>query len=149
MNCLSHEEFAADQQMRFLAAIKNINRWLSFFEMCVEEKVLYCKKMLDCFSNEYGPEVKIQIELKYRELKNLLPVFLNSNKFEEQFLARDQKLKQILRKENLEDFIHMSLNRWFVNQQRMMEYMCYSFCNKYYEQLLHCKSTRHNHFINE
>lgn len=32
--------------------------------------------------------------------------------------------------------IHMSINRWFVSQQRLMEYTTYLFGAKYYNQIL-------------
>jgi lantibiotic biosynthesis protein len=141
LNCMKHQQFAEDEQIRFLAALKNIDKWLTLFEMSVEEKACYCKKMMDCFSNKDKLDIKIQTDLKYREFKNLLPAFLNSNKFDEEFRKRDEKIQEILSKENLASYIHMSLNRWFVNQQRLMEYMCYSFCSKYYEQLLHTNNS--------
>src|SRR6185312_14173255 len=136
LNCMQHQQFAEDEQIRFLAALKNIDKWLTLFEMSVEEKARYCKKMTDCFS-EYKRDIKLQTDIKYRGFKNLLPDFFNSDKFDDEFSTRDEKIREILCKENLASYIHMSLNRLFINQQRLMEYMCYSFCSKYYQQLLH------------
>jgi len=137
LNCLQHLEFAEDPQIRFFAALKNVDKWLTFFEMSVEEKADYCNKRGDCLLKEYNADLKVATDLKYREFKNLLYDFLNSDKFDKEFEARDVQLHDIIQKQNLADYIHMSLNRWFINQQRVMEYMCYSFCSKYYRQLMH------------
>lgn len=139
LNCLQHQQFAEDSQIRFLTALKNIDKWFMLFEMSIEEKADYCDKMADCLLKEYKAHLKVPTDLKYRQLKNLLHSFLNSDKFDKEFEERDAQLDYVLPKENLANYIHMSLNRWFVNQQTMMEYMCYSFCSKYYRQLLHFK----------
>lgn len=137
LNCLKHEAFIEDEQIRFLAAIKNIDKWLTLFKMPLQEKADYCLQNCQRFSNEFDSGVKFQLDLKYRELKNLLPSFLHSDNYEEEFNERDTDLQKILMpKENLTSYIHMSMNRWFLTEQRLMEYMCYLFCNKYYNQLL-------------
>lgn len=137
LNCLLHEEFLEDEQIRFVAAIKNIDKWLTLFKMPLQEKADYCLQNCQRFSTEFDSAVKFQLDLKYRELKNLLPAFLNSDKYEKEFSLRDNSLQKILlSKENLTSYIHMSINRWFLTEQRLMEYMCYLFCNKYYNQLL-------------
>ncbi len=38
----------------------------------------------------------------------------------------------------------MSMNRWFVSQQRLMEYMAYLFSAKYYNQILHHNQIKNN-----
>lgn len=137
LNCLQNEEFIQDEQIRFLAAIKNIDKWLTLTKMSLQEKADYCLQNCQRFSNEFDSGVKFQLDLKYRELKNLLPSFLHSDKYEEEFRERDTNLqKNLMPKENLTSYIHMSMNRWFLTEQRLMEYMCYLFCNKYYNQLL-------------
>lgn len=137
LNCLLHEEFVEDEYIRFLVAIKNIDKWLSLFKMSLQEKADYCLKSCQRFSNEFDSNAKFQLDLKYREIKNLLPSFLNSDNYDEEFNERDKNLQKILMpKENIVSYIHMSMNRWFLAEQRLMEYMCYLFCNKYYNQLL-------------
>jgi thiopeptide-type bacteriocin biosynthesis protein len=145
LNCLQHAEFAEDEQIRFFSAIKNIDKWLTLSRMCIDEKADYCKKMSKSFLKEYKPEIKVETDLKYRKFQNVLPGFLGSDKFDQEFRSRDEKIEDILCKGSLADYIHMSLNRWFVNDQRVMEYMCYSFCGKFYDQLLYLsKRTKNN-----
>ena len=137
LHCLQHAEFVEDEQIRFLAAIKNIDKWLSLFKMSLQEKVDYCLENCQRFNTEFDSGVKFQLDLKYRELKNLLPSFILSDQYEDEFTERDIHLRKILLpKGNLTSYIHMSMNRWFLTEQRLMEYMCYLFCNKYYNQLL-------------
>src|SRR6185312_1017600 len=145
LNCLQHQEFTEDPQIRFVAALKNIDKWLKLFDMSMEEKAGYCDKIGDCLLKEYNTDLKLQTDLKYRELKNLLPLFFNSDKFDDEFRERTKNLENIvLVKENLQSYIHMSLNRWFTNHQRCMECMCYLFCSKYYKQLLHYNQKQQN-----
>lgn len=140
LNCLLHPEFVEDEQIRFLAAIKNMDKWLTVFKISQEEKADYCKKMCNAFANEFDNAIKLQLDLEYREFKNVLPSFLNSDEYETEFNKRDKPLeKALIPKENWADYIHMSMNRWFITRQRLMEYMCYLFCSKYYSQLLYCK----------
>ena len=137
LNCLQHEEFVEDEQTRFLSAIKNIDKWLTLFKMSLQEKATYCLKSCQRFSNEFDSDVKFQLDLKYREIKNQLPAFLNSDNYDDEFNERENNLQKILMpKENMVSYIHMSMNRWFLSEQRLMEYMCYLFCNKHYNQLL-------------
>lgn len=140
LQCLEDKEFAGDDQVRFMSALKNMDRWLNLFKLSLEEKASYCREMSETFAKEYGSQMKIQLDLKYRELKNGLSSFLNSDRYDFEFNERDKKLKgRKLTSENLSSYIHMSMNRWFTNRQRIMEYMCYLFCSKYYKQILHCK----------
>jgi thiopeptide-type bacteriocin biosynthesis protein len=140
LNCLQYEEFVEDEKMRFLAAMKNMDKWLTLFKMTLEQKADYCAQMCNSFSKEYDPNAKLHLDLKYRELQHLLPSFINSDAYELEFNERDKNLQNILmRNDNWTSYIHMSMNRWFITRQRLMEYMCYLFCRKYYLKILHNK----------
>jgi thiopeptide-type bacteriocin biosynthesis protein len=137
LNCMQHKEFAEDPQIRFFAALKNIDIWLTFSRMVVDKKADFCNQMCAAFEKEFPSGIKCRLDAKYRELKKLVAPFLKSDKFNLEFSKRDNGLSKIfLPKENLESNIHMSMNRWFITQQRLMEYMCYLFCRKYYHQIL-------------
>ena len=138
LNCLQHQEFAEDDRIRFFAALKNIDKWLSLFKMNSEEKADFCIKMYNNLSNEYEPDIKKQADAQYRQLKNSLTAFLNSDMFDSEFQERDKNLENILlSKKNRESYIHMSMNRWFISKQLVMEYTSYIFSSKYYKQILH------------
>jgi lantibiotic biosynthesis protein len=138
LNCLADEGFRTDEQVRFLLALKNVDRWLDLYNMSLEEKVTYCNEMTNVFVTEFDKSVKIQLDLKYRELRNLIPSFLNSEMFEGEFAKRDKILKGMISPgEDISSYIHMSMNRWFIAEQRLLEYMCYLFCSKHYNEKIH------------
>lgn len=136
LTCLADKIFAEDEQIRFLAALKNIDAWLSLFNMSLPEKADFCERMSDAFALEFPAKVKLQMDQQYRSRKNLIIPFLASDQFDIPFRERDAALKKLsLKIENLSSYIHMSINRWFASEQRLLEYMAYHFCRKYYNQL--------------
>ena len=136
LTCLEDETFVEDQQIRFLAALKNIDAWLSVFDLTLAEKADFCEKMSDAFAEEFHTRVKLQLDVQYRSWKPLIIPFLTGHQFDIPFEKRADALKKIkLKIDNLSSYIHMSINRWFASEQRLMEYMAYHFCRKYYNQL--------------
>ena len=141
LNFLSHEKFAGNDEIRFFVAVKNLDKWLSLFQLTIEEKISFCDTVIENFAKEFGQEMKYQVDLTYRQLSHVLPTFLESLIFKEEFEERDKKLlKLCLPLKNVSSYIHMSMNRWFVTDQRLMEYMSYVFATKYYKQLIHYHS---------
>lgn len=142
LNYIEMEEFIADEQIRFLCALKNLDHWLNYYNMSLEDKAGFCSQMSETFANEFDKQLKQGISLKYREFKNLVLSFMHSERFEAEFNRRDREVKRLtLYTENLSSYIHMSMNRWFLTRQRVMEFMAYYFCHKYYNQLLHQRET--------
>jgi len=138
LRCLADESFAEDPQKRFLTALKNMDRWLTLFGMNPEEKATFCLEMSDAFAMEFGNDVKLQLDLQFREWKGEILKFLSADDYNELFTWRDQSLNPLaLPIENISSYIHMSMNRWFATDQRLMEYMAYLFCGKHYNQLVH------------
>lgn len=137
LKLLDQEIFAENENVKLFAAIKNVNSWLSLFELSLQEKLDFCKAMENVFLKEFSPELKSHINSKYRILKEDLHEFYTGNEFEEEFNKRDQYLNNIkLCKEALSSYIHMSINRWFSSEQRALELMTYSFAAKYYSRIL-------------
>lgn len=144
LRCLWHDVFPGNDETRFLAAIKNLDKWLSLFRLSMEEKVNFCEAMGKQFEKEFGRETKLYIDRKYRELSHILNTFFESSIFESEFAEREGNLLKLsLPQKNLSSYIHMSMNRWFVTEQRFMEYMCYVFARNYYNQLLRYHSQKH------
>jgi thiopeptide-type bacteriocin biosynthesis protein len=138
LRCLAHEVFSGNDETRFLGAIKNLDKWLSHFQLGSKEKLNFCEAMVESFSNEFGPETKFNVDVKYRLFSNLISTFLGSFIFEREFEEREASLLKLsLPQKNLGSYIHMSMNRWFVTEQRLLEYMSYVFAAKYYKQILH------------
>lgn len=138
LTCLEDKTFVEDQQTRFLVSLKNIDSWLSASDMPLAEKFIFCQKMSEAFAQEFDSKIKLKLDLQYRSWKSLIITFLTDNKYDLVFRKRDKALKELpLKTENLSSYIHMSINRLFATEQRLMEYMAYLFCGKYYNQLLY------------
>jgi lantibiotic biosynthesis protein len=134
LDCLP--AFEEDEQLRFLAGVKNMDAWLSLYGLSVSERVSFCTEMSEAFAGEFGREVKRQLNTQYNEWRKPIAEFLKGDQFNEVFAVRASHLKN-LSIDNISSYIHMSMNRWFTTDQRFMEYMSYYFCGKYYNQLLH------------
>ncbi len=138
LSCLRYAEFANNEQTRFLASLKNLDLWLSYFDMSLEGKAGFCTQMSNAFALEMDSSLKKHFDLKYRVMKNEVDSFLQSNEFNNELSERNKKLNgKALPVENVSSYIHISMNRWFATEQRKMEYMAYIFCEKYYNRLLH------------
>lgn len=138
LSCMEDEDFEDDQRIRFLASIKNMDNWLSMYEMPLHERITFCTGMSDAFAHEFGRDVKRQLNAQYQEWRKPIADFLKSDRFNDVFAERTIKLKsRALSLDNISSYIHMSMNRWFTTEQRFMEYMAYYFCGKYYNQIVH------------
>lgn len=141
LTCMEEEDFEDDQQIRFLASIKNMDNWLSLYGMSLEERITFCTDMSDAFAHEFGRDVKRQLNAQYQEWRKPIADFLRGERFNDVFAERAIKLKRMeLSLDNISSYIHMSMNRWFTTEQRFMEYMVYYFCGKYYNQIVHQKN---------
>ncbi|MEV4883666.1 lantibiotic dehydratase [Chitinophaga ginsengisegetis] len=137
LNCLDQEDFRENEEIRFLAGMKNIDKWLSLFDMDTTARLQFCNKVSESFAVEFDKQIQLQLNVKYRALKDAIPGFMQSSSFENYFETRDVHLHKLrLPAENLGSYIHMSQNRWFATQQRLLEYMTYYFCGRYYNRLL-------------
>jgi len=137
MNLITDKSFIADDNLRLLTAIKNIDKWLILFKLDLQEKIAFCTQMATVMLKEFGEENKAKIDLQYREMKNEVTEFMSTSNFEALFKIRNQLIFGDLPRENLSSYIHMSMNRWFKSEQRLMEFICYTFCSKYYQTQLH------------
>lgn len=141
LSCIEEEDFADDQQIRFLASIKNMDNWLSLYGMSLPERVAFCTEMSEAFAHEFGRDVKRQLNVQYQEWRKPIAEFLSGDRFNGVFAERVTKLRPMkLPLDNISSYIHMSMNRWFATEQRLMEYMAYYFCGKYYNQIVHQKN---------
>lgn len=132
---MEYADFEKDQDIRLLAAVKNMDKWLYLFNMTGEERIDFCADMCKAFSYEFGNESKRRLDVQYREWRSRLAHFMEADRFDTLLDERSVKLGQLsLPAENITSYIHMSMNRWFAADQRLMEYMIYHFCEKYYRQ---------------
>lgn len=140
--CLEEDSFIEDEYNdRFLTALKNLDKWLTLFALSLEERIVFCEEMSEAFAAEFSPKLKPQFDKQYREMKSRIVEFMSGSQYEEVFNKRSLAIKKyILSESNLADYIHMSINRWFQTEQRLMEYMVYVFGAKYYKYLGYLKN---------
>ena len=137
LNLLDNENFVEDENIKLFSAVKNIDSWLSLFDLSLQEKLNFCKTMENIFLKEFSLKFKTHIKEKYRELSNGLNYFLINDDFETAFSERNKFLSSLnLSKNNLSSYIHMSINRWFSSEQRAFELMTYTFAVKQYSRIL-------------
>ncbi|SHG71891.1 lantibiotic dehydratase [Pedobacter caeni] len=130
---LEEESFHTDDTVRLLTALKNIDKWLILFKLDLQARISFTEQMAQALLKEFGNEVKVKIDMQYREMKQQVGSFIASDQFEDLFHIRDKMIAEDLPRENLASYIHMSINRWFKSDQRLMELICYTFCAKYYK----------------
>ena len=137
LKLLENENFIESENFRLFSAIKNVDHWLSLFNLSLQEKLEFCKTMEQYYSSEFSVDFKNHISSKYRELRNELDLFLENSIFKTYFLEREKYLSSLtLSRSKLSDYIHMSLNRWFNSEQRALELMTYAFAVKQYSKIL-------------
>lgn len=142
LDFLGEENFSENEHTRFFAALKNIDNWLTLFNLSLEDRISFCEDMASAFATEFDLKLKSRIDQQYRHMKDDVLAFFKSSDYETMFSKRSLALeKLVLNKNNLANYIHMSINRWFRTEQRVMEYMAYVFCVKYYKQLNYSKIT--------
>lgn len=136
---LEKKEFQDDINIRLFSAVKNVDIWLDLFCLTIKEKRDFCEKMKSSFAKEQSKNLILQIDNLYQSKIDSLESFLKSDKFAKLFKRKEEDLrKSNLDIRNLEDFIHMSINRWFRTNQRNWEYTTYYFCLRNYNKKLHC-----------
>lgn len=129
---LKKDNLIIDNKTRLFSGIKILDAWLDLYLLDTEDKIIFTEKMVDASSSEFGEEVKTQLNRSYRRDRNELEEFLKANSdgvFSEKRLSIPEQCIQF---NNLASYVHMSMNRWFNVDQRVMEYAAYVYANKYY-----------------
>lgn len=122
--------FLEDATSRFYLALKKVDQYFSWANMEVLERKNFCTQMMNFFAQEMTPNVKKDVEDRYRNEKEAIHRLLSNNKKDNQPLFKENASEII--HQNLSDYIHMSINRWFADNQRQWEYTLYYFGEKYY-----------------
>lgn len=129
---LKKDNLIIDNKVRLFSGIRILDAWLDLYLLDTEDKITFTEKMVDASFSEFGKEVKDQLNRSYRRDRNELGEFFKANldgAFSEKRLLISE---QCLPFNNLASYVHMSMNRWFNVDQRMMEYAAYIYANKYY-----------------
>ncbi len=145
LKLLEQDSFAEDNRWRLFMAMKSLDKWLDLYEMDIHQRIDYCGVMSNAFGDEFGAVVSSNLDKKYREFNREVSKFMTDDRCESIFDTWSAELDQIpLQKNDLPSLLHMNFNRWFSNEQRLMEYMVYLFCWKYY-RTQHKLAEQHGH----
>lgn len=135
---------------RWLCGIATIQSYLELFVPDIYSRVEFLCKMRDAYRKEFNMtsiESIRQIDKKYRENREKVEALLSLSgkpRVVDAMRGRHNEIKTMLiskkiRQElcmSLSDFIHMSLNRLFANENRKYEMVLYDFVSRYYFSIL-------------
>ena len=142
-----------EERLRWLYAISLIDMFLTEFKLNLNDKFLFSERLKNSYGAEFGfnKRMKKKLDKKYRLYeKEIFDILNNSFSFEEiHILINEYKLdfveitSQIIslnEKNKLEvdfynlitSYIHMSINRLFISDQRQHEMVLYYFLFLYY-----------------
>ena len=140
-------------QTHWLLVLRSCDMLMDCFQLTVDEKFQVISGLHAEFSQEFDPDKRgaIMLNHKYRSFKKMILEFLDPG-FDERndikifieyfdhrssiITAQLQKAYKHTHEELVEFFrnlLHLSLNRWFNNEQRRQEWAIYHFLKKYYD----------------
>lgn len=115
-------------------AVQNVYFYLSLLDLSYEEKMYFCEKMKINFAKEKEVSFLKEIEKKFREMKtNIFAVFESGDCP----LLKENDSLQVIELENVADYIHMSINRYFESNQRDWEYLLYIIMYEYNKKMFY------------
>ncbi|MFB9079121.1 thiopeptide-type bacteriocin biosynthesis protein [Flavobacterium procerum] len=150
------------EELRWLFAIKAIDKFLDSFYFSITEKLDLLNRLKTGYANEFDMSrpLKKQLDQKYRHNREKIELFLgndfstNSNYTEIQKLLNEKEkksletIKKIIAtnkktKNDINNFlmshIHMTMNRFFKSKGRVHELVIYDFLYRHYLSLYHKK----------
>ena len=147
--CVNALNLINDDDVLFLFALKSIDSLLSTFEYNIEEKKSFTKINKETFRKEFSADKKLtkQLNVKYQLLRNELEHLMSTNLNDiyaplvDILSVKENMMKPLTTKINtlnhklLSSYIHMMVNRFFRDKQRLHELVCYDFLNRYYNTI--------------
>lgn len=154
LEILKTENF--DTDIRVMLGMLSVDHLLASVDYDLETKLNFCISIRDSFAREFGNRKFYNEEFnrKYRETRNTITL-LFTGESDNDMIARINALfekrssataplskilkveEQQVRDDILASYIHMSLNRLFLNSNRLNEYMVYDFIVKQYTTIKH------------
>ena len=151
--CLSALQLIEEDTLLFIFAIRSIDTILEVFDFSISDKINFTKNNLEAFKIEFNADKKLSKQLykKHNGLKKELIEFLemqshpeyqplidllNIKKSQLELIKKMILNKKLQHTVNLEDllssYIHMTVNRFFRDQQRLHELVCYDNLYRFY-----------------
>lgn len=146
------------ENIRSLFALKLVDFYLTIFNFSIAEKLNFTEKLRNHFYSEFNIEknTKKQFDKLYAENKNRIDDFLNkkNKKINKKLIAdcaskildlKEKKLLNVDFYSLISSFIHMSLNRLFVGDNRMHELVTYDFIWRHYKKEHYFSTSKTDH----
>lgn len=133
--------------IRSLWGLKMIDFYLSTFNLTIDEKLNFAEKLRGYFYKEFDVEknTKRQLDKIYTDNQEIIFQFLNTKKIKKTYLIKksaseilnlkDSNLLTVDFNSLISSYIHMSINRLFVGDNRMHELITYDFIWRYYKKI--------------
>lgn len=114
-----------DENYRIETSLRQMDRFLSGFTL--SEKVRFCLVQRDGFLDEFGQELRHELNRAYRS---------NASLCREVLLSKSHSEIKVKESVCLASYIHMHVNRNFISEARKYEMMLYHFLYRHYDSLL-------------
>lgn len=151
--CVDALNLVEDDKLVFLLSMASIDGFLNRFNVDIDQKVTFTKKVFESFKREFQAEKHLnkQLNLKYQSLQNEIRIFINEqpeefaplyfllNKRNSDLNALAENVDQVINEQHgfktdyLKHQIHMMVNRIFRDHQRLHELVCYSCLYRFYQ----------------
>jgi thiopeptide-type bacteriocin biosynthesis protein len=139
-----------DENLRWMAALMLIDRFLEDANFDGEEKYAYTNRLSESFKTEFGYTMYNAKQLNhiYRDRKKQVETALDKNKMRDNadlsaldalLMKKSDAMKigiKDIPKTNISSYIHMSINRLFRSKNRIHELLLYDFLARYYKSEL-------------
>lgn len=140
---LAYLSHTPDDNQKGYFALSNVSYWLDDFGLDLNQKVEILALLQSRFLSEHAPNLKTQLNDKYRREFSLVEeALLNTNQSEASILLqRSEKVRALIESylpvskqafEVIASYIHLSLNRLFANAPRTHELIIYHFLLRFY-----------------
>lgn len=164
LQMLKSIDLSTNSDSRWLQAAALISHYLDLFDFDLYERIDFLKSLKSSFHNEYQISSKDskQIASRYKNKRELLSGVLDGKKYNTLVtLNRQNVLRQsfvikslisnigfnspfIPKNILITSFFHMSLNRIFIKDNRVSEYILYDFMHRYFLEEFYKKNNRKN-----
>jgi thiopeptide-type bacteriocin biosynthesis protein len=157
LNLLDSE---SEDNFRIIFSMRSVDCLLNDFAYTIDDKIKLLKSLAEGFFNEFGANASLKknINSKYKNMHRTILSYMNLEKDAENEITElsnilSQRSKQnedaiiqifqILKKDRkrymkdtlLSSYIHMLINRLFINHQRKYELVIYNFLERYYTSI--------------
>lgn len=141
-----------DDSSRWYLGIYHVHNWLDLFGYKLEDKLLLVEKLRENFANEFinDSSIKEKLSSLYRTERSIIDKIASGEgeallphrgvksvfKKYRSLLNKSKWFKRVKKSDDLvASYLHMSINRWHISNQRLNEYIIYDVLFRSYRSL--------------